>query len=159
MLAACDMGLTSFVDDDSDEDAEEEDEDDDGDDWQGTGGLGGGEGAGCEDLDGDGVDTCEGDCDDEDPNVSPLEEEIPFDGIDNDCDGEDAGDVIVASGEGGLSIDDDSTTESAAGVSGCGTVVDLQVTVDINHTYRGDLVVELEAVSYTHLTLPTIYSV
>ncbi|MCK6527427.1 putative metal-binding motif-containing protein [Myxococcota bacterium] len=42
---------------------------------------------GCDDLDGDGWPSCEGDCDDTDPSVSPLEEEACGDGVDNDCDG------------------------------------------------------------------------
>lgn len=37
------------------------------------------------DLDGDGVAAPE-DCDDRSPRVSPLEEEVPYDGVDQDCD-------------------------------------------------------------------------
>ena len=39
------------------------------------------------DLDGDGVTTCGGDCDDENPRVFPSAEEL-CDGIDNNCDGD-----------------------------------------------------------------------
>ena len=39
------------------------------------------------DLDGDGVTTCNGDCDDNDSAVFPAAEEVDGDGIDNDCDG------------------------------------------------------------------------
>jgi hypothetical protein len=54
----------------------------------------------CEDLDGDGLGACGGDCDDADPAIGPHAAEID-DGVDDDCDGlvdEDfltAGDVVV----------------------------------------------------------------
>ncbi len=38
------------------------------------------------DDDGDGLTENEGDCDDADPDISPAEDETPYDGIDNDCD-------------------------------------------------------------------------
>ena len=37
------------------------------------------------DVDGDGFTTCGGDCDDSDPNVNPGMEEIPSNGIDDNC--------------------------------------------------------------------------
>ena len=39
------------------------------------------------DLDDDGFTPAEGDCDDDDPRVSPAREEDDEDGVDNDCDG------------------------------------------------------------------------
>ena len=43
-----------------------------------------------DDLDGDGYGISDGDCDDADPERNPGQEDIPGDGIDQDCDGEDA---------------------------------------------------------------------
>ena len=37
------------------------------------------------DFDLDGFSESQGDCNDEDPNISPLQQEIPYDGLDNDC--------------------------------------------------------------------------
>lgn len=45
------------------------------------------------DADGDGFTTEEGDCDDNDGDINPDAEEIPYDGIDQDCNGEDLVDV------------------------------------------------------------------
>jgi hypothetical protein len=41
----------------------------------------------CDDLDGDGLETCDGDCDDSDPSVFPGAPETP-NGVDDDCDGD-----------------------------------------------------------------------
>ena len=55
----------------------------------------------CDDLDGDGAGSCEGDCDDGDPSVGPTLSELD-DGLDNDCDGlvdEDfvsVGDIVIS---------------------------------------------------------------
>ena len=46
-----------------------------------------------EDGDLDGHSSCDGDCDDDDPGAYPGNLEEPYDGVDNDCDGEDLTDV------------------------------------------------------------------
>ena len=49
-----------------------------------------GEWGACPDCDGDGFRVVDGDCDDTDPTIHPGATDIPDDGIDQDCDGEDA---------------------------------------------------------------------
>ncbi len=66
----------------------------------------------CDDQDGDGYSEQEGDCGDEDPSVYPVAQEIPYDGVDQDCSGADLtdvdGDGIDATAAGGADcLDDD----------------------------------------------------
>ena len=61
------------------------------------------------DDDEDGYGACDGDCDDEDPAIHPDAEEIPYDGVDQDCDGADLDDLDgdgFAGGEAGYDCDD-----------------------------------------------------
>ena len=65
------------------------------------------------DLDGDGYDGCGGeDCADDDPYIHPDGGEIPYDGIDQDCDGADTTDVDGDGYEGGPQGDDCDDTSS-----------------------------------------------
>ena len=62
------------------------------------------------DLDGDGWLPVEGDCDDSDPAVFPGALDLPDDGVDQDCDGQDATVPVDADGDGspaGEDCDDD----------------------------------------------------
>ncbi len=60
------------------------------------------------DDDGDGRTEADGDCDDQDPATNPESTEIPYDGIDQDCDGADETDV-----------DGDGYASTTAGGSDC----------------------------------------
>ena len=59
-----------------------------------------------EDIDGDGFTVEQGDCDDEDENVYPGADDIPGNGVDEDCDGQDA------SGDDDIDNDNDGFTEN-----------------------------------------------
>ena len=63
----------------------------------------------CSDDDGDRVGDCEGDCDDTNASVYPGAEEVWYDGVDNDCDGNDDD----ADGD-GIAVDDDCDDDDAA---------------------------------------------
>ena len=74
------------------------------------------------DLDGDGVDVFDGDCDDNDPSVYPGADDAWYDGVDSDCAGNDDfdqdGDGQIPLQYGGQDCDDgDSNTY--AGLLGC----------------------------------------
>lgn len=109
------------------------------------------------DADGDGWSTCDGDCDDADSGRSPGTPEVAFDGIDQDCSGADSGTIVTASGSTG-SISDYTTTWGYATASGCGTVLDIEVTVDITHSYAADLGIAIHEPSGLNFATLQYYS-
>ncbi len=60
-------------------------------------------------MDGDGFNS-DDDCDDNDPNINPDADDIPNNGIDEDCNGEDATSAICEIGDGSVSIYPNPTT-------------------------------------------------
>lgn len=82
------------------------------------------------------------DCDDNDPTRNPGVPEVAFDGIDQDCSGADAGSVVTATGT-GAAIYDYETSWGYANAAGCGTVRDLEVTINLTHSWVPDLTITL----------------
>ena len=76
-----------------------------------AGGCGGA--ASSEDADGDGFSEADGDCDDTNADVFPGAEDIPNDGVDQDCDGADGGDLTDADGDGFYAEEDDCDDSNA----------------------------------------------
>ena len=93
------------------------------------------------------------DCDDHDAAVNPNATDTPFNSSDEDCSGADAGTSVVASGSAGQNIQDNKTVNSSATVPSCPEIVDLTVTVDITHTYKGDLTVQIRSPQNSTITL------
>lgn len=105
------------------------------------------------DIDGDRVTTCDGDCDDRDSSVAPGEPDTPWDSIDQDCDGADAGTIVTETNTTRVRIIDGYYSYSFIDITGCARVYDVSVYVDISHTYIGDLVVTLQSPSGTDVVL------
>ena len=67
------------------------------------------------DDDGDGLSENEGDCDDEDPDVGPGETEVPYNGVDDDCDEETPDDDLDGDG---FTADEDCDDEDGGAFPG-----------------------------------------
>ena len=93
------------------------------------------------------------DCDDGDAAINPTATDVPYDEVDQDCNGADGGNTVVATGPTPLTIADGQTVETTALAEGCTEVFELTVDVDITHTYIGDLVIELRGPGGTTATL------
>jgi hypothetical protein len=80
------------------------------------------------DRDKDGVTTEQGDCNDDDPGVHPGATEVPYDGIDQDCDGKDLADLdkdgFESAKAGGKDCDDKNPEVKPGGVEKCGDGID-----------------------------------
>ncbi len=76
-----------------------------------------------DDCDDDGYTVDAGDCDDDDPGVNPLSEEVWYNGIDEDCDGADDydqdGDGVLSDQHGGTDCDDANDTIHPDAVEVC----------------------------------------
>ncbi len=89
------------------------------------------------DQDGDGYDISDGDCDDGDASVHPGAPEIPYDGVDQDCDGLDRtdvdGDGHDAIAVGGDDCDDDEPAVSPSARELCFNELDDDCDGSIDH--------------------------
>ena len=113
------------------------------------------------DADGDGFTTCgsdgvfgtsDDDCDDSQPTVTPGASEV-CDAIDNDCSGApDDPPVSVVGAAGGL-ITNAAPLLASAVVAQVGPIADIDVSMDISHTWDADLNVVLIAPSGTTVEL------
>ncbi len=109
------------------------------------------------------------DCDDGDSSNSSGGTEVCSDGGDNDCDtlidcddADCANESACGSGGGGTDfglsspaspIMDHTTTTDSLVLSGCGTISNVEVEVDIEHTYISDLTIVLSSPSGTQVVL------
>ncbi len=97
------------------------------------------------DEDGDGFSREQGDCNDGDPGVNPAASEVPYDGVDQDCDGTDLtdldgdGDSAIQSG-GGDCDDQDPTRASTLEEFANGIDDDCDTLIDEPFVFPGDVV-------------------
>ena len=109
------------------------------------------------DGDGDGLTACAGDCDNADPTAYPGAPEL-CDGADNDCDGtvDEGVELTIVGGGAGARIPPTSTIGTtivtALGLSDA-TIVDLEVEIDLTHTYMEDLEITLTSPEGTSVLL------
>ena len=116
-------------------------------------------GVGGQEVDGDtdGFFACEGDCDDGEPATFPGAAEVCDDGIDNDCDGVlDGGELVfVGLGVGAVIDSLEAPVVVPAFVAYAGLVQDVDVTLEVSHTWDADLDVFLISPAGTQVELTT----
>jgi len=93
------------------------------------------------------------DCDDSSAAVNPDAEDVPNDGNDANCDGDDSGSTVYAEGQGDMPIIDNQSVTSLALVEDCSYIYDISVSVNITHTYISDLQVSLRSPGNTLVLL------
>jgi len=85
------------------------------------------------------------DCSDGDSDLNPGETDVAWDGIDQDCSGSDAGSTESSANSTVMTIADNSTINSFNTISSCSNIYDIEVDIQILHTYIGDLTVTLSS--------------
>jgi MYXO-CTERM domain-containing protein len=105
------------------------------------------------DGDGDGFGLCSGDCDDADPGRNPGVAD-PCDGSDNNCDGlADTRRSIIDGGGAGTAIPPVGTVELHAPVGLGNTVLDVDLSLDLEHDWVGDLRIRLRSPRGTNVVV------
>ena len=85
------------------------------------------------------------DCNDSSSSFNPGVSDTPWDNIDQNCDGSDAGSLVSGSTSSSQAINDYQTVNSSLSMGSCSSVYDIEVDLNITHTWRGDLEVILYA--------------
>jgi subtilisin-like proprotein convertase family protein len=112
-----------------------------------------------QDGDGYGTDSPSGgiaagtDCNDAAGTINPGASDTPWDGIDQDCTGGDAGSTQSNSTSPAKVITDYTTVTSTLSMVSCATVYGITVDLDITHTFIRDLTIALRSPSGTLINL------
>ena len=93
------------------------------------------------------------DCSDGNSDLNPGETDVAWDGIDQDCSGSDAGSTQTSTNSSSMPINDNSTISSYNTISSCSNIYDIEIDIQIVHTYIGDLTVTLSGPGTESATL------